>query len=162
LKNLNTILFVIVATLALTACASGPTGETFTSYKMPAPARNKAQLVIYQASYWGFTRAPMVKVNGVEKCKVPAQAFFVTDVNPGKVSVTADFWDYPGISKLALSVKANETYYIQLKFYPAQSGLLPALMSDAPEHEGPYAIQKVSEDFAVTAMTFFKQTKDCK
>lgn len=103
-------LMMVVTSVLLAACASGPKFNTVES-QLSALAPGKARIFFYRSTTLGAAIVPEVRLNGVVVGKAEPLGVFFVDADPGNVEVITGS---EVERKLTFTVATGNTRYVRL------------------------------------------------
>jgi hypothetical protein len=113
------VVAVLIATAALTGCATTQSGPPIASLATigPPPA-GKGRIVVMRPENgfvgWGDRALPL-KIDGEPIGELLTGAYASVDRPPGRHQISAEFWDHPGVSRVDVNTASGRTYYFAIK-----------------------------------------------
>jgi hypothetical protein len=150
----------IVLLLLLSACNG--TGPIYTHKE---PESGKARIVVYRPDSSKFMlRSPSVDFNGIKACDLPNNSYFVREVEPKALTVSASFWDMPGTSRIVIDAKPNAAHFVRVsvdndRFVAGMLGGVIAMgaVEATSSTSGPLRMENVERSKAETELNQMKR-----
>lgn len=154
---------IILVSLLLASCASGPTYSGYTQLIL-----NRSQIVVYRPSnFLSFSARFWLEDNGNEFCKLHNAAFVVHPVEPGKHTLGSSNFGSVGTSKITVDVRPGQTVYVKMEvngqrtFTGAIGGMFgQGLDNQVSDESGPVYLGTVSKETAQVELQGLSQ--DCQ
>lgn len=171
-------LTICLIILLLADCtASGPTYSSLPETALQ-PKEGMARFVIYRPeSFKYFLRPLSVRVNGTQVCDLKNGSFFIRDMAPWRLTLSAHLSHMPGTSWIKMNSEAGHAYYIRLHVDDAKfaaglpgSGMdedmaaldtIKAVANPAPD-AGPFLIKIVEQKEVLPELQALKESVDCQ
>jgi len=112
----NRMSLLLLAALAMAACATAPPTPRSTDVESLSPTEGLARLVFLRThdSKLYLLRSAPVYLDDEKTGDVPYGGWFQRDVSPAQYRVTVRNWDSPGRCEVVIDAKADTTYYLQV------------------------------------------------